>query len=149
MQKAQQWNPNDGHGITVGISCQRQRQRQRQRKMWGDGDPEEEIVSPAGGSKVRPFICCNKCNKKCHYANKCPGLLKNKEDKMSVFIIDKEDDPKDEDSDGKNEFIFLPTWHKTVNKNMLLLDNQSSTNIMCDRKYVTNIRRVNWMLTLN
>eukprot|EP00957_Ditylum_brightwellii_P016148 1215922-Ditylum_brightwellii.AAC.1 len=41
-------------------------------KGRGEEDGEEEIVLPTGGGKVRPYITCNKCNKKGHYANKCP-----------------------------------------------------------------------------
>eukprot|EP00957_Ditylum_brightwellii_P183225 13956591-Ditylum_brightwellii.AAC.1 len=37
--------------------------------------------------------------------------------------------------------------HKGGNKDMLLLDNQSITNIMCNRKYVQNICRVNKTLS--
>eukprot|EP00957_Ditylum_brightwellii_P070672 5371051-Ditylum_brightwellii.AAC.1 len=39
------------------------------------GDPqdrEEEILPPTGGGKVRPWVTCDKCKKKGHYANKCP-----------------------------------------------------------------------------
>eukprot|EP00957_Ditylum_brightwellii_P116001 8849508-Ditylum_brightwellii.AAC.1 len=110
-------------------------------KGTGDKETKEEVVPPAGGGKVRPYIQCNKCNKKGHYANKCPEVLENKEEELSAFIIKEDKDPNNKDSDGGNEFIFLTTHHKTVNKNMLLLDNQSSTNIICNRRYVTNTRK--------
>eukprot|EP00957_Ditylum_brightwellii_P068516 5201337-Ditylum_brightwellii.AAC.1 len=38
-------------------------------------DPQEgdnEIVPPTRGGKVRLWARCDKCNKKGHYANKCP-----------------------------------------------------------------------------
>eukprot|EP00957_Ditylum_brightwellii_P184512 14053919-Ditylum_brightwellii.AAC.1 len=108
----------------------------------GEEDEEKEIVLPAGGGKVRPYIKCNKCGKKRHYTNKCPDLFlpKNKETGISAFIID-DDELGGEDSSGENEFIFLTAKHKMVNKNMLLLNNQSSTNIVCNRQYVTNISK--------
>eukprot|EP00957_Ditylum_brightwellii_P131347 10017458-Ditylum_brightwellii.AAC.1 len=119
----------------------------------GEGGKEEEsgeeIVPPAGGGKVRPYIRFNKCNKKGHNANKCLHLIKEKEEEVLAFIIEGEEDPQADKSNGENEFIFLTTCHKTVNKNMLLLDNQSLTNIICNRKYVTNIRKVKRMLTLH
>eukprot|EP00957_Ditylum_brightwellii_P034531 2618366-Ditylum_brightwellii.AAC.1 len=107
----------------------------------GDGEPEEEFVPLAGGRKVQQYIHCNKCNKKGHYTYKCPELLKKREKEVSAFIIDKEDNPNNQDNDGRNEFIFLTTCYKTVNKSTLLLDNQSSMNIMCNWKYMTNIRK--------
>eukprot|EP00957_Ditylum_brightwellii_P105325 8029671-Ditylum_brightwellii.AAC.1 len=72
-----------------------------------------------------------------------------KKEEVLAFLIEGEEDPHADKSDGENKFIFLTTQHRTVNKNMLLLDNKSSTNIMCNQKYVTNIRKVNRMLTLH
>eukprot|EP00957_Ditylum_brightwellii_P001237 96961-Ditylum_brightwellii.AAC.1 len=101
------------------------------------------MVLLAGGGKVRPYIKCNKCGKKGHCANKCLDLSlpKSKDTGLSVFIIEEDDELGREDSGGENEFIFLLAKHKMVNKNMLLLDNQSSTNIMCNRQYVPNIKK--------
>eukprot|EP00957_Ditylum_brightwellii_P006490 491762-Ditylum_brightwellii.AAC.1 len=68
---------------------------------------EEEIVPPTGGGKVKPYIRCNKCNKKGHYINKCPNLIKEKEEEVLAFIIKEEEDPHNNNSDRENKFIFL------------------------------------------
>eukprot|EP00957_Ditylum_brightwellii_P170718 12994283-Ditylum_brightwellii.AAC.1 len=113
------------------------------------GDPqdgEEEVLPPTGGGKVRPWVTCDKCKKKGHYVNKCPV----KEVKLAVLAFGIEgSNNKGYNSNSNNKFIFLTNKHHRVNKNYLLLDNQSSTNIMCNRKYITNIRKVNKTLTLN
>eukprot|EP00957_Ditylum_brightwellii_P024488 1848091-Ditylum_brightwellii.AAC.1 len=105
------------------------------------GDPqgrEEEILPPAGGGEVRPWATCNKCKKKGHYFNKCP--VKEVELAVSAFGIKGSSD-KGYNISNNNKFIFLTNKHCRVNKNYLLLDNQSSTNIMCTRKYITNIHK--------
>eukprot|EP00957_Ditylum_brightwellii_P023849 1799117-Ditylum_brightwellii.AAC.1 len=56
---------------------------------------------------------------------------------------------KGHNSNNNNKFILLTNKYCGVNKNCLLLDNQLSTNIMCNRKYVTNICKVKKTLTLN
>eukprot|EP00957_Ditylum_brightwellii_P162382 12365435-Ditylum_brightwellii.AAC.1 len=48
-----------------------------------------------------------------------------------------------------NKFIYLTSKHKRVSRDWLLLENRSTTNIMCNFKYVKNIRWVNKTLTMN
>eukprot|EP00957_Ditylum_brightwellii_P043089 3264027-Ditylum_brightwellii.AAC.2 len=67
---------------------------------------------------------------------------------MSAFIIDYKEDEGYESGHHK-KFIYLTSKHKRVSRDWLLLDNQSTTNIMCNHKYVKNIQQVNKTLTRN
>eukprot|EP00957_Ditylum_brightwellii_P005001 381405-Ditylum_brightwellii.AAC.1 len=109
----------------------------------------EKDHSASGKRKIQAIYQEQQVQKKGHYANKYLDLIKNEEKGVSTFISKEEDELGGEDSNVRNEFIFLSAKHKMVNKNMLLFGNQSSTNIMCNRQYVTNIRKVNRMVTLN
>eukprot|EP00957_Ditylum_brightwellii_P091278 6950602-Ditylum_brightwellii.AAC.1 len=112
-------------------------------KQDKDGD---EVVLPTWEGKVKPHIRCNRCRKRGHYANRCP--LQEMKEAISAFGIESSDD-KGYDSKHSNKFIYLTTKHKGVNQDMLLLSNQSTTNIMRNGKYVHNICRVNKALSMH
>eukprot|EP00957_Ditylum_brightwellii_P058290 4419501-Ditylum_brightwellii.AAC.1 len=40
----------------------------------GGGEGDKEVVPPSGGGKLKPYIICNECGKRGHYANRCPTL---------------------------------------------------------------------------
>eukprot|EP00957_Ditylum_brightwellii_P126431 9637703-Ditylum_brightwellii.AAC.1 len=112
----------------------------------GPGGGYKEVVPLLGGGKPKTHTTCNKCGKLGHYANRCPTLKVEKA--ISAFGIESDED-KGYESGNSNEFIYPTSKHKRVSRDWLLLDNQSTTNIMCNRKYVKNIRRVNKTLTMN
>eukprot|EP00957_Ditylum_brightwellii_P023434 1768872-Ditylum_brightwellii.AAC.1 len=82
----------------------------------GEGG-DNKVVLPLGGGKAKPYIKCNKCGKQGHYANKCPTLEMDKA--ISAFGVECNKDK------GYAK-------HKRVSRHWLLLNNQSTTNIMCN-----------------
>jgi hypothetical protein len=79
-------------------------------------------------------ITCHKCGKKGHLARECKS--KKEPDQVHANV---EEEDSDED---KDENLFVQ--HKTkgvVNKNYLLLDNQSMVDQIADLDLLTNIRK--------
>ncbi len=79
-------------------------------------------------------ITCHKCGKKGHLARECKSKNKPEQEHANV---EEEDSDKDED-----EILFVQ--HKTkrvVDKNYLLLDNQSMVNQIANPGLLTNIRK--------
>eukprot|EP00957_Ditylum_brightwellii_P029981 2269403-Ditylum_brightwellii.AAC.1 len=97
-----------------------------------DQEDNEEVVPPAGGGEVRPWIKCNKCNKRGHYTNKCHWDKIDQE--VSAFGIEGSNN-KGYCGSNNNVFIYLTVQHRGVNYNWLLIGNQSTINIMCSRRH--------------
>jgi hypothetical protein len=92
------------------------------------------MFAQTGNDTWKKNITCHKCGKKRHLAWEC----KSKNEPEQVHANMEEEDT-DED---KNENLFMQ--HKTkgvVNKNYLLLNNQSTVNQIANPDLLTNIRK--------
>jgi hypothetical protein len=88
-----------------------------------------------GDDSWKANITCHGCGKKGHLKRECPNKKERDKDQMHI-TIDKEDKP----ADDENLFV----QHKSngmVNKNYLLLDNQSTVNQIANPSILKNIRK--------
>jgi hypothetical protein len=102
-------------------------------KQDGGGD-SGAMFAQTNNDAWKKNIMCHKCGKKGHLARECKS-----KNELEQVLADVEEEDSDKD---KGENIFMQ--HKTkgvVNKNYLLLDNQSTVNQIANPDLLTNIRK--------
>jgi hypothetical protein len=101
----------------------------------GNLSDEGAMFAQSGGDDLwKANITCHGCGKQGHLKRECPN---KKEDKDQMHAtIDKDDNP----DDGENLFVQQKS-NGMVNKNYLLLDNQSTVNQIANPSMLKNSRK--------
>ena len=85
----------------------------------------DEVIPGVDGKK-HPHVICHACNKRRHYANKCPEVPTSSKVKLQFA-----------------QFILNQSEGAHINPNWLLLDTCSTVSVVCNLVIVTNIRPCN------
>ena len=80
-------------------------------------------VFPGLDGKKHPHVICHSCNKRGHYANKCPEVPISSKVKLQFA-----------------QFILNQMQGSHINPNWLLLDTCSTVSVVCNPAVITNIR---------
>ncbi len=113
------------------------------RVKQGRGGEEGAMFTQSINDSWKNNITCHKCGKKGHFAQECCSKgdgekSKSKENNHVHANVDKDND----DEDGKKLFIQHKKPKKgVVEKNYLLLDNQSTMNQVANPNLLKNIRK--------
>ena len=98
------------------------------------GPDETSGTNPVAGcdGKIFPTIPCYRCNKKGHYANKCPYSFFQKNqyngDRVTFGFFQ------------VSYAMMQSDRYKRLSSNWVLLDSQSNCDIFCNKKLLMNIR---------
>jgi len=91
-------------------------------------------------------VTCHKCGIKGHYATDCPKLALQKEDKGTTLLMAGIDEGEfDSDDDTKFTLVNHGTAlqmdkYGKLPKTWILLDNQSTIDVLCNEELLTDIR---------
>ena len=125
------------------------------RNMQLPKENEEGVVFAQSSGKQVDNRTCYRCGKKGHIAATCPEPLPTKKDEEDLHCAAEEEEQvhtmdqtegqageNDEDShDGEAFYFFWQCGRKGgLNRDWLLLDSQSSTDMFCNSRHVSNIR---------
>jgi hypothetical protein len=96
-------------------------------------------------------IKCFKCQKKGYFSRYCPDKKMDENGKVVGLMVGNEDIVGSEDENSYSDFDEF-TVHQSqchVNKNWILLDNCSTTNIICNMKLLTTIQTADTVLKIH
>jgi hypothetical protein len=89
-------------------------------------------------------VKCYNCQKKAYYARDCPDKKADgKGGKGIVLMVGDDASGEDNESSSDCEDFSFHQSKDSVNKNWILLDNCSTTDIVCNKKLLSNIRNSN------
>ena len=133
-----------------------QRQANRQTQVWTPRnlqrlrDDEDGVVFAQGSSNNQDSRTCYRCGKKGHISASCPApkpankeqlhnmaeVAENDEEQLHAMA----DEPESDDGSNSEEAYFFGQFRDGLNRNWVLLDSQSSTDMFCNPHLITNIR---------
>ncbi len=115
------------------------------RQDAGRGGKEGAMFVQSNGDNSRKkTITCHNCGKKGYLARGCCSKSGNRAGNKHMHINVEEEDP----DEGKN-LLMQQRSKGVVNKNYLLLDNQSAVNQFANLRLAKNIRKFNKPITVH
>jgi hypothetical protein len=102
-------------------------------------DADRVAFVNAGGERGEPrnldHIICFDCGERRHYANNCPNRNQGEQGGTNLCTCGTE-----EAADGIGGFSFSQSGAEDIPASWMLLDNQSTVDLFCNRKLLVNLR---------
>jgi hypothetical protein len=113
------------------------------RKDTGAASKEGAIFAQTEGNNWKANVTCHNCKKKGHIARECPNKNKAQGDEQIHANI------QEEDLDESDNIFVQKEERGIVNKNYILLNNQTTVDQIANPTLLKNIRKANKLITVH